>query len=406
MNAAIDMSWLPEGWGIHRLEDIAEIASGLTKGRKFNGRNTTRLPYLRVANVQAGYIDTEDITEIEVPVDEIEKYRLFPGDVVMTEGGDPDKLGRGGIWQGAIDPCLHQNHIFRVRAQQDVLHAKYLDAYLGSWIAKGYFLRCAKQTTGIASINKTQLRALPVALPPLPEQRRIAVILARADAIRSKRQEAIRLTEEFLRSVFLEMFGDPAANPKGWSVSALSVVADITTGNTPSRKQADYYGDGIEWIKSDNINTPSHVLTPAAEHLSKLGQAVGRVAPAGSTLMTCIAGSRGCIGNVALADREVAFNQQINALSAKDGIDPHFLYMVLLVGKRLVQAASTDAMKGMVSKGRLSAVKIPVPPPSEQEKFGSWFVRFLQCQLRLERARDEANTLFNSLVQLAFRGEL
>ena len=151
---------------VRQLQEVAEIGSGVTKGRKYQGRSTVHMPYMRVANVQDGYLKLDNVTEIEVAVDEISRYQLQPGDVLMTEGGDPDKLGRGAVWTGQIEPCLHQNHIFRVRTMQDVLEPWYFKAYLGSTEAKRYFLRCAKQTTGIASINKTQLRALPVPLPP------------------------------------------------------------------------------------------------------------------------------------------------------------------------------------------------------------------------------------------------
>jgi type I restriction enzyme S subunit len=250
------------------------------------------------------------------------------------------------------------------------------------------------------------LREAPVPRPPLGEQRRIADILDKADAIRRKRKEAIALTEALLRSAFLEMFGDPVTNPKGWPLEPLAKLGRITTGNTPSRTVPDYFGDDVEWIKSDNINTPSHYLTPATEGLSAKGRAVGRTVPAGSTLMTCIAGSPDCIGNVALADREVAFNQQINAVTSHDGVDYRFVYVLLLVGKRLIQAASTKGMKGMVSKGKLEGVLVPVPPAKEQAQFGEAFDRVLRLSRRQEVAQREAQILFDTNVERAFSGEL
>ena len=170
---------------------------------------------------EAGYLNRDEIKEIEVLPDKVEKFRLRSGDVLMTEGGDRDKLGRGTIWHGHIEGCIHQNHVFRVRPDHRRLLPEYLNLYLGTIEAKGYFLRSAKQTTGIASINLTQLGEFPVVLPPLPEQRRIAAILDKADAIRRKREEGIRLTEELLRSTFLEMFGDPATNPKKWTIATI-----------------------------------------------------------------------------------------------------------------------------------------------------------------------------------------
>ncbi len=256
------------------------------------------------------------------------------------------------------------------------------------------------------NISQETIRSTTVYLPPLREQRRIADILDKADAIRRKRKEAIALTEALLRSAFLEMFGDPVTNPKGWDVVPLHRLGRVTTGNTPSRAVSEYFGDHIEWIKSDNINTPRHYLTQAAEGLSRRGRDVSRVAPAGSSLVTCIAGSPDCIGNVGLADREVAFNQQINAVMPSPGIDCRFLYALLLVGKRVVQRASTNSMKGMVSKGKLEQVMFPSPPCPLQEEFGKLFDCVIALSDRQEVSVATSNELFDGIVQRAFRGEL
>ncbi|GAL92982.1 restriction endonuclease subunit S, partial [Microcystis aeruginosa] len=182
------------------------------------------------------------------------------------------------------------------------------------------------------------LRNMKIPYPPLEEQRRIAAILDKADGVRRKRQEAIRLTEELLKSTFLEMFGDPVTNPKGWEIAKLGDFGKILTGNTPPRSVSENYGDEIEWIKSDNITTPEHFLTEAEEKLSAKGKKIARTVPNGSVLVTCIAGSRSSIGRAALTDREVAFNQQINAVVPNSDVDPYFLYGQLFVAQHLVQA--------------------------------------------------------------------
>ncbi|MEM7669859.1 MAG: restriction endonuclease subunit S, partial [Pseudomonadota bacterium] len=164
--------------------------------------------------------------------------------------------------------------------------------------------------------------------------------------------------------------------------------------------------DFIEWIKSDNINTPGHFLTPAAEHLSDVGRSVGRTAPAGSTLVTCIAGSPSVIGNAALTDREVAFNQQINAVIPKGGTDPYFLYCQLLVGKPLIQASSTNSMKGMVSKGKFQQIEFLKPSQDDQKEFGKFFIRAISLSNHIRTKCTESDALFSALSQRAFRGEL
>jgi type I restriction enzyme S subunit len=245
-----------------------------------------------------------------------------------------------------------------------------------------------------------------VVLPPIAEQRSIAAILDKADDIRKKRREALKLADEFLRSVFFELFGDPVANSNVLPEKPLVELATVTTGNTPSREIADYYGEHIEWIKSDNLNTPSHFLTKAVEGLSEAGLRVARSAPAGSTLITCIAGSPSCIGNAALADRAVSFNQQINALTPKPGIEPEFIYAATLFSKPRIQAASTNGMKGMVSKGALEQVCFICPPPDQREKFVGVFRKVMALTENLENAVRESNTLHSSLAQRAFQGQL
>ena len=164
----------PASWPVVPLEHLANIGSGVTKGRKFNGQQTVWAPYLRVANVQDGFLDLSEIKVIEVLPSDLDKYRLKDGDVVMTEGGDPDKLGRGAVWRGQVAGCIHQNHIFRVRVWQERILPEYLSFLTSSDYGKRYFLRSAKQTTGIASINMTQLKAFPVVLPPMDLQVKFA----------------------------------------------------------------------------------------------------------------------------------------------------------------------------------------------------------------------------------------
>ncbi|WP_246955506.1 restriction endonuclease subunit S [Brachybacterium sp. Marseille-Q7125] len=155
------------------LADIAQVSSGITKGRKTD-QSVREVPYLAVANVQDGELDLCVVKTIAATEKEIERYRLEAGDLLLTEGGDPDKLGRGYLWSGELEECLHQNHIFRVRADREKVLPVYLAYYVMGGAAKSYFLRCAKQTTGIASINMTQLRALPVPVPPVHLQEKFS----------------------------------------------------------------------------------------------------------------------------------------------------------------------------------------------------------------------------------------
>jgi len=160
---------LPNGWAVVPLGSIAAIQSGVTKNAKKAKTEMREVPYLRVANVQRGWLDLSEVKTIWATEDKIEKTRLRPGDVLFNEGGDRDKLGRGWVWNGEIDECVHQNHVFRARLHSDIL-PKYVSYFGNSW-GRDYFIEVGKQTTNLASINQRVLKALPVRIAPLPEQR-------------------------------------------------------------------------------------------------------------------------------------------------------------------------------------------------------------------------------------------
>ena len=154
-----------------QLHKLADVVSGVALGRKTKGM-TAEIPYLRVANVQDGFVDLGEIKTTGATEEEVLRFELKKGDVLLTEGGDFDKLGRGCLWEGQVKPCIHQNHIFRVRPIPDKLNSHFFSHYLQSAYAKHYFLRCAKKTTNFTSINLTQLKALPVPNVLIEDQKR------------------------------------------------------------------------------------------------------------------------------------------------------------------------------------------------------------------------------------------
>lgn len=165
-------------WKSVLLQRVAEVRSGLSKSSNRQGK-TVKKPYLRVANVQDGFLDLSEIKEIEVPINQIDRFTLRIGDLLLIEGnGNPENLGRGCIWAGQVSECVHQNHIFAVRTLENAeLLPEFLMIQLQSRKGRDYLLSCAKSSTGLATLNSQQLKQFPVLLPPLPEQRKIAAIL-------------------------------------------------------------------------------------------------------------------------------------------------------------------------------------------------------------------------------------
>ena len=199
-----------------------------------------------------------------------------------------------------------------------------------------------------------------------------------------------------IKSRFIEIFGDPICNDKNWNVFSLDTYCTITTGNTPSRSKKEYYGGDLEWIKSDNITSES-IVTSAAECLSKDGEEVARVVGPNSILMVCIAGSLQRIGDVALTDRRVSFNQQINAIYS-DSYNPRFLLELFKITKPILQQEIGMALKGMLSKSKLSSLEYIFPPIELQNQFAD-FVRQVD---RTKSIFQQMVSRFDELVKSRF----
>lgn len=195
------------GWGEMSLETLADVVSGITKGRKIRDKELIEVPYMAVSNVKDGYIDWTTVKTIMATRQELDQYRLMPNDVLMTEGGDPDKLGRGAVIVEPLENSIHQNHIFRVRLQTKKMLPIFFSEYLQHQKAKRYFLGCAKQTTGIASINMKQLRALPVLMPPMELQKQFATFVTQTNKSKSAIQKSLKKLETLKKSLMQEYFG-------------------------------------------------------------------------------------------------------------------------------------------------------------------------------------------------------
>ena len=200
-----DMLLNSKSWREIRLDSVADIVSGITKGRKIKSAELYEVPYMAVSNVKNGYIDWTKVKTIMATKEEIKRYKLLPNDVLMTEGGDPDKLGRGAIIKCPPNNCIHQNHIFRVRLNEELLPI-YFEYYLQQIKAKRYFLKCSKQTTGIASINMKQLLALPVLIPDMESQKTFAKFKEQADKSKAVIEKSLKELETLQASLMQKYF--------------------------------------------------------------------------------------------------------------------------------------------------------------------------------------------------------
>jgi len=236
------------------------------------------------------------------------------------------------------------------------------------------YLDLGKANTGatIPHIYFKDYKKRKVKIRNYSEQKNIGQILELIDNQLTTYKDILEQYDLLIKSRFVEMFGDP--NMVGLNKSVkFSSIAKIMTGNTPSRKSPEYYGNYIEWIKSDNIISTNLYISQAKEFLSEQGAAKGRVAPKDSLLMTCIAGSIRSIGNVGICDRSVAFNQQINAIVLKNNINPLYIYWLLKLFKPSIIANVEMSLKGIISKSQLENMLIPIIASQEEQEL---FIKF------------------------------
>ena len=238
-------------------------------------------------------------------------------------------------------------------------------------------------------------------LDSLERQAEIVDILGKCERVIASREDELQKLDELIKARFVEMFGDPRINPLGYDTKELGKTCTVITGNTPSRKVPEYYGDYMEWIKTDNI--VSGVLNPteAAECLSESGVNEGRCVDENAILMACIAGSIASIGRVCVTDRRVAFNQQINAIVPGE-YNTLFLYILLQISKDYLVEDINMALKGILSKSKLEEKVFIVPPMELQNQFADFVKQVDKSKVAVQKALNETQQLFDSLMQEYF----
>lgn len=384
------VEWLgavPANWTVTRLKFIAHVQSGVAKGKDNTGQRTIVVPYLRVANVQCGYLDLAEVATIEIPADDLPRYRLRTGDVLMNAGGDFDKLGRGHVWDGSIDPCIHQNHVFAVRPFG--ISPEWLNLVTGSAYAQFYFMSRSKQSTNLASISSTNVMELPVVLPPAKEQAAITGFLAREvakiDTLIAEQQRLMELLTEKRQAVIahavtkglnlsapmkdsgVEWLGEVPAH---WRVQPFKHVADFRSGGTPDKSNLDFWDGAVPWASAKDLKVDD--LFDTADHITDEALAAGAASlvPVNSVLVVV----RGMIlartFPVVTARVPMAINQDLKAVAPRAPMDDEYLAWLL-------RASAADSLSRLDEAGHgtkalrmdaWGAMRVPLPPLAEQQQ--------------------------------------
>jgi len=210
LSTTFDLKTSPEDedWIVTPLNEVASLQTGIAKGKQYGKEiKTVEMSYLSVLNVQDGYLDLANVKKIVLPEKDVERYLLKSGDIVIAEGGDSDKVGRGAIWRGQIAPCLHQNHVFCIRTDKNKISAEFLSFQMRSNYGKTYFLKSAKKTSNLASINSTQVKNFPVLMCSLDFQNKTVEQISQLENAVNQIDEHLSVSINLKRNLLAKLIG-------------------------------------------------------------------------------------------------------------------------------------------------------------------------------------------------------
>ena len=367
---------------------------------------TSGVKLLNVANLVDGKVDLSKSDRYISEEEAYGKYRHFlcdDGDFVIASSGIKveyiDKK-MGFVDASMLPLCMNTSTIRFKVLDENQLRIRYFMYYLKS---KHFKEQLTKQITGSAQLNygPSHLKKMIMPLIDITVQDEIISCMDKLQSIIETRQRELIELDRLMKARFVELFGDPRSNPFGFEKKRLKDTCKVITGNTPSRAIAEYYGDYIEWIKTDNIVSGILNPTQATESLSEKGMNVGRTVEKDSILMACIAGSIASIGRVCITDRTVAFNQQINAV-VPEQYNILFLYVLFQMSKDYLVEDINMALKGILSKSKLEEKEFIIPPMDLQEQFSDFVKQVNKSKVAVQKALDETQILFDSLMQEYF----
>ena len=368
-----------------KLTDICDIQYGYAFDSKCFTEDSSYPQLVRIRDVKKGYSETY------YSGDYPEEYILSEDDLLVGMDGEFN------IARWKCSGALLNQRVCRLTAKVGTN-----EEYLRFAMSKS--LKEIEQRTAFVTVkhlSAKELNKLELDVPELSKQDKIADTLSRLERVIESRQEELEKLDDLIKARFVEMFGDPRSNPYGFSKKMLKDTCKVITGNTPSRGVEEYYGDYVEWIKTDNIVSGLLNPTKASEKLSEEGMKVGRTVGKDSILMACIAGSIASIGRVCITDRTVAFNQQINAVVPED-YNILFLYVLLQSSKEYLVEEINMALKGILSKSKLEGKEFIVPPMELQNEFADFVHQVDKSKVAVQKALEETQVLFDSLMQQYF----
>ncbi len=360
------------------------------------------LPILRAGNITESGLTFDDL--VFVPSGKISNIqKIKKNDILIAaSSGSLSVVGKaaralddfnGGF--GAFCKVLRPN-------------AKVDPAYFANYFFTSEYRRKISSVAAGANINNlrnSDIDDLEIPLPPLAEQKRIAAILDKADAIRRKRQQAIELADEFLRSIFLDMFGDPVTNPKGWNVSNIGALCSVLTGSTPSRQENSYFSGNIPWVKTNEVD--GYIIKETEEYITEEGirNSNCKLNPIGSIVLAMY-GQGKTRGKVGILGIEAATNQACAVIHPSININMGYLYNYLKLSYETLRALGQGAGQPNLNLSIVKNFSVLMPPIELQREFAKRVEKVEALKAKLKASQLQAEEQFKALSQRAFAGEL
>ncbi|AFZ46807.1 restriction modification system DNA specificity domain protein [Cyanobacterium stanieri PCC 7202] len=356
----------------------------------------------RTKNIQ-NTLDESDL--IAVPPNFVKRDEQYvkKGDLLISSANSWNLVGKTCYVYDLSYKATAGGFISILRANESLMDSKYLYYWLSSKSTQHYVRLCGRQTTNISNLDTNRFLGLSIPVPPIAHQRRIADILDTADRIIQKRKRAIALTEELQKSIFLDMFGDPVTNPKGWSKCHIQDIAKVKTGKTPSRKETNNYGGSIRWVKTTEVI--NSVIEDTEEYLTEKGASQMTIFPKES-IIVAMYGQGKTRGRTALLGNPSATNQACAVILPNTKYSTIYLWELLKISYNTLRELGRGGNQPNLNLNMIKTFEISFPPLEYQKKFDS-IVHQIQIQKNksLECLKESEN-LFNSLSQKAFKGEL
>lgn len=399
---------IPDDWEVTTLREVAQIRSGIAKNANVSVANPVLVNYLRVANVQDGFLDLSEMSQLEVSRSELQRFSVLPGDVLMNEGGDLDKLGRGSIWRGEFQPCVHQNHVFVVRAGESVA-PDYLATWSAGSIARRYFIVAGIQTTNLASINKTALGKLPVVLPPKQEQGAIVEAVRDLDELVAELERLITKKRDLKQAVMQQLLTGQTRLPGfsgEWREVRLGDLGAFLRGAGVKKDEAQ--SGELSCVRYGEIYTHHH------DHIRSFTSWISRDVARGATrlhsgdlLFAASGETKKEIGKcVAFVSSEEAYAGGDIVILRPGAVDSMFLGYLLNTPAVAAQKASYGQGDAVVhiSAAALARVQLSIPALKEQVAIAA-VLRDIDVEIQaVERRREKSRNLKQAMMQELLTG--